>query len=73
MKLRKQDWYLIGGLVFGVVLFMQRKWLTIALQAVQLFEQFRARPYWDVSRYSWGYGTQAPGLDRDNYQGPGRG
>jgi len=25
------------------------------------FEGFRAHPYWDVSRYSWGYGTAAPG------------
>lgn len=25
------------------------------------FEGFRANPYWDVSRYSWGYGTPAPG------------
>lgn len=25
------------------------------------FEGFRSSPYWDVSRYSWGYGTQAPG------------
>jgi GH24 family phage-related lysozyme (muramidase) len=25
------------------------------------FEGFSATPYWDVSRYSWGYGTPAPG------------
>jgi GH24 family phage-related lysozyme (muramidase) len=25
------------------------------------FEGFRPNPYWDVSRYSWGYGTPAPG------------
>ena len=24
-------------------------------------EGFRSTPYWDVTRYSWGYGTQAPG------------
>jgi GH24 family phage-related lysozyme (muramidase) len=24
-------------------------------------EGFEAHPYWDVSRYSWGYGTAAPG------------
>lgn len=24
-------------------------------------ESFSATPYWDVSRYSWGYGTAAPG------------
>jgi len=27
------------------------------------FEGFRAHPYWDVSRWSWGYGTRAPGPD----------
>lgn len=27
------------------------------------FEGFRPSPYWDVSRYSWGYGTAAPGPD----------
>lgn len=25
------------------------------------FEGFSPSPYWDVSRYSWGYGTKAPG------------
>jgi lysozyme len=25
------------------------------------FESFSPTPYWDVSRYSWGYGTPAPG------------
>ncbi len=24
-------------------------------------EGFRSTPYWDVSRWSWGYGTKAPG------------
>jgi len=24
-------------------------------------ENFSAHPYWDISRYSWGYGTAAPG------------
>ncbi len=26
-------------------------------------EGFRSKPYWDSKRYSWGYGTQAPGPD----------
>lgn len=25
------------------------------------FEGFEPNPYWDISRYSWGYGTPAPG------------
>ena len=24
-------------------------------------EDFSPKPYWDVTRYSWGYGTKAPG------------
>lgn len=28
---------------------------------IPLVEGFSAHPYWDVSRYSWGYGTVAPG------------
>lgn len=35
--------------------------LTAAGQLIPQFEGFRANPYWDVSRYSWGYGTPAPG------------
>lgn len=26
-------------------------------------EGFRSHPYWDVDRYSWGYGTAAPGAE----------
>lgn len=32
-----------------------------AAELIKSFEGFRANPYWDVSRYSWGYGTPAPG------------
>jgi GH24 family phage-related lysozyme (muramidase) len=35
--------------------------LTAGAQLIAQFEGFRANPYWDVSRYSWGYGTPAPG------------
>lgn len=28
---------------------------------IPLVEGFRSTPYWDVKRYSWGYGTAAPG------------
>lgn len=37
--------------------------LGIADQLVSGFEGFRSTPYWDVSRWSWGYGTAAPGPD----------
>jgi len=32
-----------------------------AFNYLKNFEGFRSSPYWDVSRYSWGYGTKAPG------------
>lgn len=43
--------------------------LNVARAFLQSEEGFSATPYWDVSRWSWGYGTQAPGpggtIDRD--------
>ncbi len=30
-------------------------------QFIPSVELFEPHPYWDVSRYSWGYGTAAPG------------
>lgn len=30
-------------------------------QFIPSVEGFEPHPYWDVSRYSWGYGTAAPG------------
>lgn len=36
--------------------------LTNVLSAfIPSVEGFRSHPYWDMSRYSWGYGTAAPG------------
>lgn len=30
-------------------------------ELIASFEGFRSHPYWDVNRWSWGYGTRAPG------------
>ena len=35
--------------------------LDYAASLIISFEGYRAKPYWDVKRYSWGYGTPAPG------------
>jgi lysozyme len=35
--------------------------LAAAAKLIAQFEGFSATPYWDVSRWSWGYGTAAPG------------
>lgn len=52
---------------------MKKSGTEAALNAARSFipteEGFRSTPYWDVKRWSWGYGTQAPGptgtIDRD--------
>jgi lysozyme len=59
--MKKQSWYIIGLAFAGYLLLMAQRWLTLAARAVELFEDFSASPYWDVSRWSWGYGTAAPG------------
>jgi len=37
--------------------------MNIATDFVKSMEGFSSIAYWDVSRYSWGYGTQAPGVN----------
>jgi lysozyme len=39
----------------------QQKLLDKLATFIPSVEGFRSTPYWDVSRYSWGYGTAAPG------------
>ena len=34
------------------------------------WENFSASPYWDVSRWSWGYGTKVPGSIDSKYNKP---
>lgn len=53
-----------GGVVLalGALFFTFRTRLINSLSAfIPSVEGFSAHPYWDVSRYSWGYGTAAPG------------
>lgn len=53
-----------GGVLLTItVLFMsfKTKLLKVLSSFVPSVEGFSATPYWDVSRYSWGYGTAAPG------------
>jgi len=64
MKISKGTWYAVGAvgllvlLAGGAAVF---SYLHYAKILIPQFEGFRANPYWDVSRYSWGYGTRAPG------------
>lgn len=35
--------------------------INVLASFIPSVEGFQPHPYWDVSRYSWGYGTKAPG------------
>jgi lysozyme len=60
--MRKINWIIVG--LSGLAIFLLTMKASLFKRAADLiikFEGFRANPYWDVSRYSWGYGTKAPG------------
>lgn len=63
--MRKKEMYIAGGLLVFFLLISKKvgrsSYQVITDWLIPEFEGFRATPYWDVSRYSWGYGTQAPG------------
>lgn len=45
----------------ALLFFWKKKSLFNLLQTLlKEFEGFSSKPYWDVSRWSWGYGTQVP-------------
>jgi len=56
----------IGGAA-ALLLVLASSFNTRLLNVLSVFipdvESFSAKAYWDVSRYSWGYGTAAPGKD----------
>lgn len=57
-------WFVILGVaaLLGITVFsMRSRIITILSEFIPAEEGFRATPYWDVSRWSWGYGTEAPG------------
>ncbi len=54
----------IGGTVLLLIVMssnFRARLLNKLASFIPSVEGFRATPYWDVSRYSWGYGTAAPG------------
>lgn len=59
----KTEQVAIGVGLIAVAWFLMFKTRLINKLAyfIPLVEGFRAHPYWDVSRWSWGYGTKAPG------------
>lgn len=63
--MRLKGWHIIAGvaaILLGATVFSLRSRIIAILSSfVPSVEGFRSTPYWDVSRYSWGYGTAAPG------------
>lgn len=53
-------YYILGAIALYLLTSVKR-WQNILKPFFEKWENFRANPYWDVNRYSWGYGTQAPG------------
>jgi lysozyme len=52
---------LLPGIVNAATMTTMQEALAAGAQLIKQFEGFRSTPYWDVSRWSWGYGTRAPG------------
>lgn len=64
MKLTESHIIIIGGvalLLIGSVVTFKTRLINRLASFIPSVEGFRSTPYWDVARYSWGYGTKAPG------------
>lgn len=62
LKLKTIDIAVVG--LLAVILFgagFKKKLLDKLASFIPSVEDFSPTPYWDVSRWSWGYGTAAPG------------
>lgn len=59
----KPEYVFLGGvlLLFALGSTFRDQLLNKLASFIPSVEGFRPNPYWDVSRYSWGYGTAAPG------------
>lgn len=51
----------VSGLFTTGLIGLKDQLLNKLASFIPSVEGFRSTPYWDVSRYSWGYGTVAPG------------
>jgi len=73
----KKPFFWIVLAVVGAILYLKRKtvmksfdvWTELA-KVVPQFEGFSSNPYWDVSRWSWGYGTRVPNSIDDKTKKP---
>jgi len=70
-----KKWWLfigIGAVALFAVAKSLAKWQDFIVDYFLKFEQYSATPYWDFSRWSWGYGTRVPGsIDNRNYKPAG--
>jgi lysozyme len=51
----------VGLLFVGLFMTFKTRLINKLASFIPSVEGFRSTPYWDVNRYSWGYGTAAPG------------
>jgi len=64
--MKQKELFITGGILFVLLLLSkmgQAAYYSITDWLIPQFEGFRSTPYWDVSRWTWGYGTAAPGPD----------
>lgn len=61
-------WWILAGLaIMGLSLV---NWKSVLSGFLKAWEGFSSSPYWDVSRWSWGYGTRVPGSVNNRSQRP---
>jgi len=53
-------WVLVGGCLIYLLRKKLAMWYEVTAQFIQNEEGFSPTPYWDVKRWSWGYGTRVP-------------
>lgn len=62
--MNKKLLYTAGG-VLALLLWANRRsvatWYHLVKEYFVDWETYSAKPYWDVERWSWGYGTRVPG------------
>lgn len=63
--MEKKTIYIISGIAILMAALIKSGYLEILKSFFIQWEGFRSSPYWDVNRWSWGYGTKVPGSVND--------
>lgn len=71
--MNKKVIYTIAGFALLLLIFggTMSTWYNLLRDYFIEWEKFSATPYWDVKRWSWGYGTRVPGSVDDPNVFPG--